>query len=61
VSVYTLDKCLETICEPDLIFHLDKEGLLAVLSRAVSAMKNISLMEIPRNVSIKVPNLTQLM
>ncbi|OXB62817.1 hypothetical protein ASZ78_008035, partial [Callipepla squamata] len=145
VSVYTLDKCLETICEPDLIFHLDKavgrwgltqggvagfapwqlgphaaltllvqdilqgvvmggmvletdmsevvgwaevqiklekaeksgsvwglgraalvwaqgrEGLLAVPSRAVSAVKNINLTEIPCNISIKVPNLTQLM
>ncbi|KAM5206984.1 AP-3 complex subunit sigma-2 isoform 2-T2 [Hipposideros larvatus] len=64
VFVETLDKCFENVCELDLIFHMDKGGLSAAPARAVSAVKNINLPEIPRNINIgdlniKVPNLSQ--
>ncbi|XP_036271432.1 AP-3 complex subunit sigma-2 isoform X3 [Pipistrellus kuhlii] len=64
VFVETLDKCFENVCELDLIFHMDKGGLSAAPARAVSAVKNINLPEMPRNInigdlSIKVPNLSQ--
>ncbi|XP_070655924.1 uncharacterized protein [Bos indicus] len=62
VFVETLDKCFENVCELDLIFHVDKAGLAGAPARAVSAVKNMNLPEIPRNInigdiSIKVPNL----
>ncbi|XP_023366304.1 AP-3 complex subunit sigma-1-like isoform X3 [Otolemur garnettii] len=62
VFVETLDKCFENVCELDLIFHVDKAGLAGAPGRAVSAVKNMNLPEIPRNInigdiSIKVPNL----
>ncbi|XP_073917901.1 AP-3 complex subunit sigma-2 isoform X3 [Castor canadensis] len=64
VFVETLDKCFENVCELDLIFHMDKGGLSAAPARAVSAVKNMNLPEIPRNINIgdlniKVPNLSQ--
>ncbi|XP_025127584.1 AP-3 complex subunit sigma-2 isoform X2 [Bos mutus] len=64
VFVETLDKCFENVCELDLIFHMDKGGLSAAPARAVSAVKNINLPEMPRNINIgdlniKVPNLSQ--
>ncbi|XP_076980311.1 AP-3 complex subunit sigma-2 isoform X4 [Tamandua tetradactyla] len=52
VFVETLDKCFENVCELDLIFHMDKGGLSAAPARAVSAVKNINLPEIPRNINI---------
>ncbi|MGH0179335.1 UNVERIFIED_CONTAM: hypothetical protein FKN15_020660 [Acipenser sinensis] len=63
VFVETLDKCFENVCELDLIFHVDKGGLSAAPARAVSAVKNMNLPEIPRNINIgdiniKVPNLS---
>ncbi|XP_041041938.1 AP-3 complex subunit sigma-1 isoform X4 [Carcharodon carcharias] len=62
VFVETLDKCFENVCELDLIFHVDKAGLAGAPARAVSAVKNMNLPEMPRNInigdiSIKVPNL----
>ncbi|XP_046293430.1 AP-3 complex subunit sigma-2 isoform X4 [Marmota monax] len=64
VFVETLDKCFENVCELDLIFHMDKGGLSAAPARAVSAVKNMNLPEIPRNINIgdiniKVPSLSQ--
>ncbi|XP_078386322.1 AP-3 complex subunit sigma-2 isoform X2 [Cetorhinus maximus] len=56
VFVETLDKCFENVCELDLIFHMDKAGFSAAPARAVSAVKNINLPEIPRN--MKVSNLS---
>ncbi|XP_071369660.1 AP-3 complex subunit sigma-2 isoform X3 [Centroberyx affinis] len=63
VFVETLDKCFENVCELDLIFHMDKGGLSAAPARAVSAVKNMNLPEIPRNINIgdiniKVPSLS---
>ncbi|XP_036063262.1 AP-3 complex subunit sigma-1-like isoform X2 [Onychomys torridus] len=62
VFVETLDKCFENVYELDLIFHVDKAGLAGAPACAVSAVKNMNLPEIPRNInigdiSIKVPNL----
>ncbi|XP_036820276.1 AP-3 complex subunit sigma-2-like [Oncorhynchus nerka] len=63
VFVETLDKCFENVCELDLIFHMDKGGFSAAPARAVSAVKNINLPEMPRNINIgdiniKVPSLS---
>uniref|UniRef100_A0A8C2L057 Adaptor related protein complex 3 subunit sigma 1 n=1 Tax=Cyprinus carpio TaxID=7962 RepID=A0A8C2L057_CYPCA len=77
VFVETLDKCFENVCELDLIFHMDKvhnilaahnkmekseAGIAGAPARAVSAVKNMNLPEMPKNInigdiSIKVPNL----
>ncbi|XP_040839465.1 AP-3 complex subunit sigma-1-like isoform X2 [Ochotona curzoniae] len=62
VFMETLDKCFENVCELGLIFHVDKAGLAGAPARAVSAVKNMNLPEILRNInngniSIKVPNL----
>ncbi|KAE8618154.1 hypothetical protein XENTR_v10009289 [Xenopus tropicalis] len=63
VFVETLDKCFENVCELDLIFNVDKAGFSAAPARAVSAMKNMNLPDLPRNINIgdlniKVPNLS---
>ncbi|XP_021115859.1 AP-3 complex subunit sigma-1-like isoform X3 [Heterocephalus glaber] len=62
VFMETLDKGFENVCELDLTFHVDKAGLAGSPARAVSAVKNMHLPEIPRNINIgdiniKVPNL----
>ncbi|XP_042524409.1 AP-3 complex subunit sigma-1-like isoform X2 [Dipodomys spectabilis] len=62
VFVETLDKYFKNVCELDLIFHKSEAGLVGAPARAVSAIKNINLPEIPRNnniddIGIKVPNL----
>ncbi|KAG5195747.1 hypothetical protein JEQ12_012042 [Ovis aries] len=58
VFAETLDKCFENVCELDLTFHVDKTnmneiaGLAGAPAHAVSAVKNMNLPEIPRNIDI---------